>query len=186
MHAPSLLVWSGTVAVVASLAAAATDRRAGLIPNWLTVPTAIAGIALNAAFGHLNGAFMSLIGLLVGAVVPTMLFAVSRGRAIGGGDVKLFAALGALLGASFVVEAEFGAFVLLCAFALVRLAFCGRLLRVLGNTAMLVLNPLLPRSRRRSIHPESMTEMRMGPAIATAVFSTLVVEHLGRVLPWLH
>ena len=186
MHTPSLLVWSGTVAVVVSLAAAAMDRRTGLIPNWLTIPTAIAGIVLSAAFGHLNGTLMSLVGLLIGAVVPILLFAVSRGRAIGGGDVKLFAALGAVLGPSFVIEAEFGAFVLLCVFALIRLAFCGRLLRVLGNAVMLILNPFLPRSLRRNIHPESMTSMRMGPAIATAVLSTLVVEHLGRALPWIH
>jgi len=51
---------------------------------------------------------------------------------------------------------------------------------------MLILNPFLPRSLRRNIHPESMTSMRMGPAIATAVLSTLVVEHLGRALPWIH
>jgi prepilin peptidase CpaA len=140
---------------------------------------------LNVAFGGLNGAGVSLIGLFAGAIVPMSLFAISRGQAIGGGDVKLFAALGALLGPMLAIEAEFGAFVLLCVFALIRLAFRGRLLRVLGNTALLLLNPFLPRSRRRSVHPESMTAMRMGPAIATAVLSTLFIEHLGRALPWL-
>jgi len=185
MHTPSLLVLSGTAATVASLVAAVTDRRTGLIPNWLTLPTTIVGIALNAAFGGLSGGCVSLVGLLAGAVVPMILFAVSRGRAIGGGDVKLFAGLGALLGPSLSIEIEFGAFVLIAVFAMFRITLRGVLSRVLLNSVTLLINPLLPRKYRRPIDPQTLTEMRLGPAIACSVVSTLVLEHLSPLVPWI-
>ena len=117
--------------------------------------------------------------------MPAILYRVSHGKAIGGGDVKLFAALGALLGPSLSIEVQFGAFVLLTVFALIRLTFRGALGRVLLNSVFLLMNPFLPPKRRRAIESESMTEMRMGPAIACSVVSTLVLEHFSRVLPWL-
>jgi hypothetical protein len=64
---------------------------------------------------------------------------------------------------------QFGAFVLLAVFALIRLTFRGALGRVLLNSVCLLVNPLLPVKRRRVIEPESMTDMRMGPAIACSV-----------------
>ena len=45
------------------------------------------------------------------------------------------------------------------------LAYHGKLLRVLGNTFMLAVNPFLPRDKRREITPEMLTRMRFGPAI---------------------
>lgn len=71
------------------LAAAATwfDLRERRIPNWLTVPAMIAGVALNGwdgLFGALLGAAFYLPGFLL--------------RMAGGGDVKLLAAVGALAG----------------------------------------------------------------------------------------
>ncbi len=99
--------------------------------------------------------------------------------------MKLFAALGAWLGPSLSIEIEFGAFVLLAAFALIRLTFRGALLRVLLNSFFLLANPLLPGRHRRVIVPETFTEMRLGPAIACSVASTLVLQNLSRIWPWL-
>ncbi len=112
-----------------------------------------------------------------------LLYRASHGRGIGGGDVKLFAAFGALLGPMKGLEIEFGAFVVLAAFALVRLAYAGELLRVLTNTAFLLVNPLLPSRSRRVPIRESLTEIRMGPAIAVACLSALYVT--DRVESWL-
>jgi prepilin peptidase CpaA len=185
MNTPSLVAMSFGIAVVVSIIAAVTDSRTGRIPNWLTLPAALLGVLLHAVVAGRGPAGLSLFGLLLAATVPAILYKVSQGRAIGGGDVKLFAALGALLGPTLGLETEFGAFVLLAVFALIQLAFRGALLRVLGNAARLLVNPLVPRKWRRTIEPESMTQMRMGPAIACSVLSTIVIEHFSRVLPWL-
>ena len=185
MNMPSLITCSFGFAALVSVIAAITDSRTGRIPNWLTLPAASLGVLLHAVMAGRGQAGLSLLGLLLAATVPAILYKVSQGRAIGGGDVKLFAALGALLGPTLGLETEFGAFVLLAVFALIQLAFRGTLLRVLGNAARLVVNPLVPRKWRRTIEPESMTEMRMGPAIASSVLSTIVIEHFSRVLSWL-
>jgi prepilin peptidase CpaA len=127
----------------------------------------------------------SAVGLLVSAAVPWLLHRATRGKAIGGGDVKLFAALGALTGPIVGIEIELSAFLLLGVFALVRLTFKGRLLGVLGNALRLLGNPLLPKKWRRTVEPEALTEMRLGPAIAAAVVVVALRDHVAGWLPWI-
>ncbi|MFO0677803.1 MAG: A24 family peptidase [Polyangiaceae bacterium] len=171
-----------TVAVLVSAASAATDVKTERIPNGLTLgPLVLAPLlhfALTArAFGAsagLGAAGMSVAGALVCSIAPALLY---RANAIGGGDVKLFAALGALLQPMMGIEAELYGFVAAALFAPARMAWEGKLLRVLGNTFALVANPILPRDRRRAIHPEMMTWMRLGPFI----FVGVAVEALAHV-----
>jgi len=185
VHTPSLIAVSFGAAALASIIAAATDARTGRIPNWLTLPAAAVGILSHLVMGGKVSVGISLLGLLLAAVVPAILYRVSQGRAIGGGDVKLFASLGAMLGPTLAIEAELGAFVLLTLFALIRLTLRGALWCVLVNSACLLTNLLLPPKYRRPIEHQALTEMRLGPAIACSVVSTLTLEHLGRMLPWL-
>jgi prepilin peptidase CpaA len=165
--------------------AAAWDLRTGRIPNRLVLPAAALGLVLNAAFGGTAGALRSATGAIVAALVPWGLYRASGGRAIGGGDVKLFAALGALHGPLAALEVELSACVLLGTYALVAHAYRGGLLRVLGNAARLLLNPLLPTARRRHVESEALTSMRMGPAIAAAVCYLCAVERGRAWVSWL-
>jgi len=181
---PSAHEFSVMASVLVSSLAAITDLRTGRIPNWLTFPPAIIGIVAPAALGT-GSAGAGLLGCLVGALLPCILYGVSRGTAIGGGDVKLLIALGALLGPTAALQVQWGALVLLSTYALIRLAFRGAATRVMANALLLIVNPLLPRRFRRPIRAESLTEMRMGPAIAGAVLAQLVAEHVNRVFPWL-
>ncbi|MFN8685362.1 MAG: prepilin peptidase [Acidobacteriota bacterium] len=71
-----------------SLGAAAWDWRVRRIPNWLCLGGLLAGFLVNDTRSALAGA-----GLALAIHLP--LFAL---RATGGGDLKLMAALGALLG----------------------------------------------------------------------------------------
>ncbi len=77
-----------------------SDVRARRIPNLLTLSGLIAGVALNVATGGGSGLLHSVVGLFVAVALLLPAFA---GGGIGGGDVKMMAALGALLGARLVV-----------------------------------------------------------------------------------
>lgn len=76
-------------------AAALSDIRRRKIPNALTVPAAIAGLAFHVLTAGWAGALMSFNGFLVGFALLLIPFVLGGG---GGGDVKLLAALGAWLG----------------------------------------------------------------------------------------
>ena len=72
--------------------AAVIDARTRRIPNWLTFGLLIAGVMRAAALGWssnvgvIGGVGHSLLGVLAGALIPLVLFAL---KAVGGGDVKL-------------------------------------------------------------------------------------------------
>ena len=65
----------------------------------------------------------------------------------------------------FGLEAEMYAFVAAALIAPARLAYEGKLWKTLGNSARLVVNPFLPRSKRREIAHSDMSWFRLGPAI---------------------
>lgn len=148
--------------------AAVIDARTGRIPNWLTFPALVTGLATNGVLGGLEGSLWAIVGALLCGVIPWVLFRSTQGQGIGGGDVKLFAALGAWLGTLRGLEVEMSAFLVLAFLALVQLTYRGELLRVLMNVATLLINPFRRRAKRRSIEPAALTEMRMGPAIFIA------------------
>jgi len=97
--------------------------------------------------------------------VPLVLFGL---RAIGGGDVKLFAALGALLGVQAGLELQLLSYCLCAVYALCLLAHRGSLLATLGRSLALLYAPLLPAARRPALPAEAMTRIKLGGAIFAA------------------
>ncbi|MCO4772538.1 MAG: prepilin peptidase [Deltaproteobacteria bacterium] len=88
---------SNTLPLLAALtlAAAVWDLRTRRIPNELVFCGLVAGLAAGAAVSGLYGFGHALLGAAVG--LGALLFPWTRGW-VGGGDVKLFAACGALMG----------------------------------------------------------------------------------------
>ncbi len=86
-------------------AACAFDARRRRVPNALTVPALLLGLALAAAQGGLPRLGLALGGVAVACVA---LFAYA-GRMLGAGDVKLLLAVGALTGPRFMGLALLGA-----------------------------------------------------------------------------
>ena len=114
--------------------AAWLDFTTHRIPNWLTVTGLAAALTLRAPLGP--AALVSGVeGLGVALAVSLVLYAL---RAIGGGDVKLLAAVGAFFGFPAVVGALGLMAVLGMAFALVSMVRRGLLPLLILNTVDLV------------------------------------------------
>ncbi|MBV8476434.1 MAG: prepilin peptidase [Acidobacteria bacterium] len=80
---------------IVALIAGVTDWRSRRIPNWLTLPAAAVGLAMNSAAYGWSGLKISLAGMGLGLL---LLFPFVLLRALGAGDWKLAGALGAFLG----------------------------------------------------------------------------------------
>ncbi len=77
------------------LTAATADLRSRRIPNWLTLSGTCAGLLLNWTISGWAGLGNSLRGMLLGFGAYFVLYCL---RAMGAGDVKLMAAVGAIVG----------------------------------------------------------------------------------------
>ena len=149
--------------VVIAAIGAYTDFRTRQIPNWLTFGGIGAGIALQSLAGHLHiehmqygglsaagGAFHAVLGALVCGMPLWVLFRKQVERddgttenVSGGGDVKIIAAMGALLGMFHGLGLTFLCLAATSVITMARLAWHGRLLRVLSNALFLAINPIL-------------------------------------------
>lgn len=91
-----------TIALLLPLAAIITyyDVRYRRIPNAFVLATLVSGVAINGIFGGLPGLFTSLGGC---ALAFGLMFLLHVFGAMGAGDVKLFAAIGAVTGAHLVL-----------------------------------------------------------------------------------
>lgn len=125
---------------VALITATVTDLRRQRIYNWLTFPLIIAGFATHTVFGGFAGLKFAAGGFAIGFVAMAIPYFMG---AMGAGDVKLMAGIGAWLGP----EATFTAFLFTCLagglYAIGILAFDRKLLmavlRNVGNAFCVLL-----------------------------------------------
>src|ERR1035438_9905139 len=92
------------------LGAAVYDVRYRRIPNWLSVAGVVLGVAMNSFLWGWPGFRNSLIGFAIAFCAYLTMYAL---RAMGAGDVKLMAAVGAIAGGPdwfgiFIVTAIIG------------------------------------------------------------------------------
>lgn len=101
-------------------AAFVTDIRTMKIPNLITLPGLVSGVLFHVLTGGWNGIGDAIKGAVVGFGLMFILYLL---RAVGGGDVKLFAGIGAWTGISFTLSVMMysilaagciGLFILLC------------------------------------------------------------------------
>jgi prepilin peptidase CpaA len=89
------------LAVAFAVTAGISDLRSRRIPNWLTVPGLLVGIAANAAASGWWGVRTSMLGAGLGLLVLLPLVVI---RSLGAGDWKLAGALGAFVGPGVLVD----------------------------------------------------------------------------------
>lgn len=170
-----ILVPSLMIAVAAT--AAATDARSGLIPNWITLPPLLAALVLHFITHGAGGLALSVAGALVCGLVPYLLF---RQGTMGGGDVKLLAALGALGGPEVGLEIELIGMTLAALYALAVLAWRGGLARTLLSSMWIVANVFLPASKRREIKQTELVALRLGVPLFLGTVASVVLTGASR------
>ena len=163
------------VAMLVAAVAAWLDWKKGEIPNWLTFPAIVLAPVLHIARismarepmeSALHEGAVSIGGAILCAIVPMLLY---RQSAIGGGDVKLFIALGALLQPMIGVEAQMYGFFAGAILAPARLAYEGKLFRTMKNALTIGANLFLPAKKRRPVDEAAMSWFKLGPAVAFGV-----------------
>jgi prepilin peptidase CpaA len=169
----------GTMAFMAAIVvvslAVYTDLRWRKISNNLTVPAVAAGIILNTLNGGWYGLLSSLAGLAIGIAVFIIPFAL---RGMGGGDVKLMGALGALLGGYAIVSVAIYTALLGGVLAIVVALYNHELGSSFRRVVMILrrLAPIGGRSKR--IDPKTSLRLPYGLAIGGG---TVLLFIIGRV-----
>ncbi|HYL39231.1 MAG TPA: A24 family peptidase [Bryobacteraceae bacterium] len=156
------------VAAVVGIAAIADDLWKRRISNWIPCLAFGSGLILQSRTAGWRGAGAALLGTAAGAAV-FLVFYVAGG--MGGGDVKLMAGFGALLGTRQLLEAALWT------------AGCGGIMAMLAiaysNSREFWRNRNLARTGQDSSAPESSPSRRLeaipyAPAIAAGVWLSLV------------
>jgi prepilin peptidase CpaA len=156
--------------------ACVTDLRSRRIPNVLTFGGALAALAYHGVTAGFDGLLAAAAGWLAGVLIFLLPFALGG---MGGGDVKLVAALGAWLGPSMTVWLALYTGVAGGVAALVVALFRGYLPTALRNIRMLL-------THWRVVGLQPLTEVTLagsrGPRLAYAV-----PIFIGTVVTlWLH
>ncbi len=96
----SAQVW---IAILVGVAATVDDLRRRQIANWIPVVALVSGLAWQVSQSGWRGALDSVLGTVAGFAVFLVFYLLGG---MGGGDVKLMAGFGALLGARRLFEAS--------------------------------------------------------------------------------
>lgn len=157
------------------LIAAGSDIRSRNIPNWLTLGGVVAGLAIHPYLTGWAGLKFSASGLGLAALIFLPLFIL---RWLGGGDVKLMAAAGALAGASnlliiFIMDAILGGAVALVAVLLKGRA--GKTLRNIGRMIAALFRGKAPYEENQELEAGSEKSMGMPRAVTIALATLLVL-----------
>lgn len=165
-------------------AAAWIDLDRQKIPNVLTYPTMVVGIGYHWAMYGLEGLSFSLLGLATGFGVLVLFYFMGG---MGAGDVKLMAAVGAVLGAkgvffSFLFTALYGGLYSLVIILVYRQMFQG-FFKDLYNTLLTFLlikryNPV------RVVESKNKPRLCYGVAIALGTFTYMAWRLSGHNFPF--
>ncbi len=150
------------------------DLRYRKIPNWATLPAIILGLGLNGLVLGWGGMKTSGLGFLVGFGALLILFVLSW---MGGGDVKLMAAVGALKGYPFVVSALFYSLIVGVVIGVAMLIWNRKTQRTFKNLFFVVASRLSPLFPKRDIIPEETQKIPFGLAIVLGTVWALIMGY---------
>ncbi|HYL74167.1 MAG TPA: prepilin peptidase [Bryobacteraceae bacterium] len=157
------------IAGIVGVAAIVDDLSRRQISNWISGSAFAAGLVLQTVEGGWRGAGSALLGTLTGAAVFLIFYLLGG---MGGGDIKLMAGFGAVLGVKRLLEAALwtagcGGLLAFAVIAVRTVRDISRKRSSAGAVAAQDASPASEESRRADSIPYA-------PAIAAGVWLTLV------------
>lgn len=154
------------------------DLRFRRIPNWLNVAGFALGIALNSFLFLWEGFKLATIGFGVAFAIYFVLYAL---HAVGAGDVKLMAAVGAIVGWVAWVPIFFIAVIIQAVAGIILVTARGRLKRTLWNVGFIMTelaHRRVPYLRREELDVRSEKAARLPHCFGVALSSAAVSAYL--------
>ena len=165
MHATQF-IWVLTLAL--TILAALLDWRSRRIPNWLTVPGLLSGVAVHALIAGWHGTLFALEGAGLALILLLPLVAL---RALGAGDWKLMGAVGAFVGWQMFLFVLLGSIFASGIMAVVQVYRTGRVMETLKNMVTLVRGFFtfgLKKNPQISLDNPRLLKLPFGVAVAAA------------------
>lgn len=148
------------LSMAVGLTATVTDLRSRTIPNWLSASALLIGLAAHSYLDGWSGAADASLGVLIGFAVFLIFYLLGG---MGGGDVKLMAAFGAILGREQILTAA------------IMTAFAGGLM-ALAYLAFKKLRRAMRQERRAEDELDRKDSMPYAPAILMGVLLSFLSE----------
>ncbi len=152
-----------------------TELAEKKIYNWVTIPAFCIGVILHGFLEGWPGLLFSLIGCAVGAGIFFVAYLLGG---MGGGDVKLIGAIGALAGYIFVMRAIFYSALIGAVMAIVVMAKRGSLKAGFRRIAQLFAVFFSPSTRKAVLSAAEPQEIPYGLAIVLGTFLVLLKKYL--------
>jgi prepilin peptidase CpaA len=152
-----------------------TDAARRRIYNLVTLPAILVGFVLNLALGGVHGLTMSAIGAAIGFVGLFLLFMLG---AMGGGDVKLMAAIGAIKAYPFVISSLLYSFLVGGFMGIAVLIWKQKFLRTMFGLFRWGAGKVLP-VPAAPLNPDKMEKVPFGIAIVIGTICAEVMRMLG-------
>lgn len=182
---------------VVCVCAAWVDAAMRRVPNLLTYPAILAGLALNGlvapVLASLDAAVAlrwlgspgwseGLLGFLLCAGFGIMGFAA---RGLGGGDVKLLAAVGALLGLSAVISVLCNALIIAAVIGIVNFALRGELVARVQVISLGLLQFAATKRGIARVYPFQAREAPFCPSVLLGLILSHFVALHEQLLEWI-
>lgn len=168
------------LAMAVAVTAGITDWRSRRIPNWLTVPGLLVGLAANAASSGWAGVKTSLLGAGLGLLLllPFVIL-----RSLGAGDWKLAGALGAFVGPAVLINLLMVSVFVAGIMAVGLVIYKRRVKETLGNMGRLLGSMLMLRMPAAEVSLENPQSLKVpyGVALALATLLFGIGRFWGRV-----
>ena len=169
-------IWAIPVLVAVLLAAAVADAKTGKVWNVVTYPAIVAGLLVSTSVDGMDGLTRSLAGFAAG-FGPLLVCWVAGG--VGGGDVKLMGAVGALTHWQFAVASLLCGLVFAVLMALVVMVRKRIVLRTLKRIGRALYLALIPGVKGGGPSDVDSPKIPFGVALSLGAGVVLVDSFLG-------
>lgn len=153
-----------------------TDLRHQKIYNWATLPGIVVGFLINGLLGRIAGLKSAGLGFVIGFGI---LFVIFLFGGIGGGDVKLMGAIGAIMGYPFVISALVYSILVGGFIAFAILIWKRKFLRTMRNIFLFLIHKIVPFIGPPSMDKGHMEKVPFGIAIVIGTIWAMLMEYWG-------